>query len=248
MASTTNEAHPARRLKLTMPSTKKTQFSAQPRAQDHTPASKDASHSPDRPSYSPVTPTLSQSSLALPHPGHPDVSSQIQWVDKQPESVPFNLEDNPDAMAMSAAISILQMQKQQALKDMKDLNKMKQAAIDDPQAFVDDLAAGRLAPTPKTGIEVDDEPSDDDETGNQPRSDSKFGSFPAAQNVVRAPPVEWAKYHIVDEPFDRMHEVQRTYPGFKDEMLEAGQKPQPHTIASPYKPFTDELDDAKPPS
>ena len=120
---------------------------------------------------------------------------------------------------------------------------MKSAALNNPEAFVEDLTAGNLAPAPRTGIDIDDEASDDDEAGDRRGSATSFGKFPSAQNVVRAPPIEWAKYHIVVEPLDRMHEVQRTYPGFKEEMLEAAQKPQPHTIARPYKPFADKLDD-----
>ena len=246
--SKASDAHPARRLKLTMPSANQAQSSPLASAQDPPSVSKDASHSPDRPSYSPVTPTLSQSALALPQPGAQDASPYAQWMDSRPNPVPVNMEENPDAMAMSAAISILQMQRQQALTDMKALKKMKNAALNDPEAFVEDLHGGNLVAAARTGIDVDDEASDDDAADDQHRPDSKFGKFPAAQNVVRAPPVEWAKYHIVGEPLDRMHEVQRTYPGFKEEMLDAEQKPQPHTIASPYRPFTDKLDDPNTPS
>ena len=246
--SKASDVHPSRRLKLTMPSAKGTQSYDTASAQHQAPASKVASHSPDRPSYSPVTPTLSQTSLALPQASQEHGSSQPRWMDQRPDPVPVNIEENPDAMAMSAAISILQMQRQQALNDMKDLNKMRKAALDDPQSFVDDLGSGKLAPAPRAGIDVDDEASDEGEADNRQGSDSKFGKFPAAQNVIRAPPIEWAKYHIVGEPLDRMHEVQRKYPGFKVEMLDAVQKPQAHTIASPYKAFADKLDDPNAPS
>jgi hypothetical protein len=151
-------------------------------------------------------------------------------------------------MAMSAAISILQMQRQQALRDMKGLDKMKRAALDDPPAFVEDLKAGKLAPAPRTGIDVDGEASDEDRPMQSPSTDSQFGRFPAAQNVVRAPPIEWAKYHVVGEPLNRMHEVQRRYPGFKEESLDVVPKPQPHTVASPYRPFADKLDEPSLPS
>ena len=120
--------------------------------------------------------------------------------------------------------------------------------MNDPEEFVEDLHSGKLAPAPRTGINVDVEGSDEDEADDRQSSDSRFGKFPTAQNVVRAPPIEWAKYHIVGEPLDRMHEVQQTYPGFRDEMLDVVQRPQPHTIASPYKPFTDKLDDPNTPS
>lgn len=163
----------------------------------------------------------------------------------EPEASPVDLEENPDAMAMRAAISILQMQRQQTLKDMKDLNKMKRTALQQPEAFMTDLQAGKLTPTQRSGIDVDVDVDDEDsdEQRDDPPDANAFGQMPAAQNVVRAPPVEWSKYHIVGEPLDRMHEIQRQYPGFKEEMLDAEQKPQPHAIAEPYRAFADKLDD-----
>ncbi|RMZ79345.1 hypothetical protein DV737_g3463, partial [Chaetothyriales sp. CBS 132003] len=206
------------------------------------------SASPERgPSYSPVTPTHSHASLPLSQHGD-DSTDDVEWMDHPPESQEVDLDLNTDAIAMRAAISILQLQRQQAVKDMKDLEQLKRAAMDDPEAFVKDLNAGKLGPVPRVGIDVDDEASDEDQPGGGNRSpDTKFGRLPAAQHVVRAPPIEWAKYHIVGEPLDRMHDLQRAYPGVSDEVLSSTQKLQPHSIASPYKPFTDKLDDSKSP-
>ena len=165
---------------------------------------------------------------------------------REPEADPVSLDNNSDAIAMRAAISILQMQRQQSLKDIKDLEKMRRAAADDPEAFVNDLNSGKLTPQPRAVVDVDEEDTSDDEQPDASK-DPQFGKFPAPQNVVRAPPIEWSKYHIVGEPLDRMHEVQRRYPGLKEEMLDAVQKPQPHTIASPYKAFADKLDEPETP-
>lgn len=166
----------------------------------------------------------------------------------EPVANPVSLDENSDAIAMRAAISILQMQRQQSLKDIKILDKMKNAAADEPEDFISELQAGNLTPQPRTGIDVDDDSDDSDANGQDLQApDSKFGKFPAPQNVVRAPPIEWSKYHIVGEPLDRLHEIQTKYPGFKEEMLDAVQKPQPHTIASPYRPFADKLDDPSTP-
>ncbi len=161
---------------------------------------------------------------------------------REPEALPVSLDDNSDAIAMRAAISILQMQKQQSLKDIKNLEQMRKAAADNPDAFVNDLNDGKLTPQPRIGIDVDTEDTSDEEQHDASEG-SRFGKFPASQNVVRAPPVEWSKYHIVGEPLDRMHDIQRRFPGFKEETLDAVRKPQPHTIASPYKAFVDKLDD-----
>jgi hypothetical protein len=165
----------------------------------------------------------------------------------EPEALPVSLDENSDAIAMRAAISILQMQRQQSLKDMRVLEKMRKAAADQPEEFVNDLKDGKLTPHPRTGIDVDAEESESDSEQPDASTTSKFGRFPAPQSVVRAPPVEWSKYHIVGDPLDRMHEIQRRYPGFKEEMLDAVQKPQPHTIAAPYKAFADKLDDPQTP-
>ncbi|EXJ57761.1 uncharacterized protein A1O5_12319 [Cladophialophora psammophila CBS 110553] len=203
----------------------------------------ETSGSPQRPSYSPVTPTLSHASLAS-HEGTGVDLPPTQWIDEPPEPLPVSLDDNPDAMALRATLSILQIQRQQALRDMQELDKMKRAALEDPEQFVKDLQTGKLS-RPPSGIEVDElEPvlAEDKETDV-----SKFGHFPKAQNVVRTPPVEWAKYRIAGEPLDRIHKIQQKYPGATEESLETLDRPQPHTIAAPYRPFVDRLDEIRPP-
>jgi len=197
----------------------------------------ESSGSPERPSYSPVTPTLSQASLP-PQDGH-----QIdlpQWMDEEPESLPVSLDDNSDAIALRAALSILQIQRQRALQDMRDLDKMKKAALENPEQFVKDLQDGKLNHSSRGGVEVDDLEDPTDESGGAHAS--SFGKLPIAQDVTRCPPVEWAKYHIAGEPLDRMHEVQQHYPGYTEDQYDGSDRPQPHVIAAPYRPFVDKLD------
>jgi hypothetical protein len=197
----------------------------------------DSSGSPERPTYSPVTPTLSQASLApqdvpeLPPP---------RWMDEPPSALPVSLDDNPDAIALRATLSILQIQRQQALRDMRDLDKMKTSALDAPEEFVRDLQAGRLS---SKAPQTDDEISSD--TGTKM---SKFGRIPAPQNIVRQPPIEWSKYHIVGQPLDRMHQIQQQYPGSTEDMSANLNQLQPHTVAAPYRPFVDKLEERKSPS
>ncbi|KIW74506.1 hypothetical protein Z517_12446 [Fonsecaea pedrosoi CBS 271.37] len=202
------------------------------------------SGSPQRPSYSPVTPTLSHTSLAS-HDAVGDLPP-AQWMDEPPEPLPVSLDDNPDAMALRAALSILQIQRQQALRDMQELDRMKQAALDNPEQFIKELQAGTLSRSPRSGVEVDEPDSMAAEDGETQAS--RFGRFPPAQNIVRTPPVEWAKYHIVGEPLDRIHKRQQQYPGATDEALEAPDRVQPHSIATPYRPFVDKLSQARGPS
>lgn len=236
----TSEA-PPRRLKLLMPQSSQ----SPPPTHNIIPERAESSGSPARPSYSPVTPTLAQPGLALPQ-SQSDAEPRDLWM-AEPEALPVSLDDNSDAIALRAAISILQMQRQQSLKDIRDLEKMRKVAVEEPEGFVGDLNTGKLTSTPRDGITVDDDDSESDSERQDVAKESKFGKFPAPQNVVRAPPIEWSKYHIVGEPLDRMHEIQRRYPGFREEMLDAVQKPQPHSIASPYKPFADKLDDPQTP-
>ncbi|KEF58435.1 uncharacterized protein A1O9_06361 [Exophiala aquamarina CBS 119918] len=203
--------------------------------------SQESTGSPQRPSYSPVTPTLSQASLGA-QDDAPVGLPPSQWME-EPDPLPLSLDENPDAIALRAALSILQIQRQQALRDMRDLDKMKEAALNDPEQFVKDLEHGKLSHSSRTGIENPDSASPEIVPSHQ--DPSKFGTFPAAQSVVRAPPVEWAKYHIVGEPLDRLHEVQQHYPGFTESSHTPVDAHQPHEIAAPYRPFIDRIDQSQ---
>ncbi|KAK3693840.1 hypothetical protein B0T22DRAFT_53127 [Podospora appendiculata] len=62
-----------------------------------------------------------------------------------PEPIAFD--DNPDVLALKSAITILQLQRARATADMQALSRAKVAAIENPAAFVTDLAAGRVGMT-----------------------------------------------------------------------------------------------------
>ena len=176
-------------------------------------------------------------------------------IPEQPQPTDNRLSDSPPRPSYSplrAAISILQLQRQQAIKDMRNLERMKQAALQEPEAFVEDLRAGKLSQPPPSGVDVDTDLDDDgdDMDGNgesrhnrelDSTSVSRFGTFPTAQNVVRCPPIEWSKYHVVGHGLDRLHEHQRRFPGSNYSDLQS-QQSQPHVIAAPYRPFSDTLD------
>lgn len=234
-----------RRLKLVMPNADRARQSTSqsPSRGGHpTSSNKASSGSPERPSYSPVTPTLPEAVLSTQQSNSQGASRPAEFIDL-PEALPVSLDENPDAIALRAALSILQMQRQQSMRDMRDLEKMKKAAIKDPDGFVEHLKANKLSAAAREGVDVDyEDDEDDDEDEKVPEaqsSESKFPRFPTPQNVVRAPPVEWSKYGIVGEPLDQMHEFQRRHPGA------TSLNSQPHQIAGPYKPFTDRLNDTK---
>ena len=246
---------------------------------------------PPQPPYSPVTPVLSHSALIPPldrmvplaAPSAPmfDTGTNSNGNNggagkmgppvfmEEPAPVPISESDNPDAIALRSAISILQIQKQQSLRDIRTLDKMKTAAVANPEEFVKQLTAGKLTTkdsgellsfTPDQDSEEDSSKADDmevdggdDATANPgdtpeqqaPKTDLGFGKIPKPQNVVRMPPINWAKYHIVGEPLDKLAEEQkrRPTPGEprRDQPSETQRAPE-HFIAAPYRPFVDKLE------
>lgn len=206
------------------------------------PASQNFSQSTRRPSYSPVTPTFPDESSNIDFPQR----NQANFVN-EPDPVPISLDENSDAIALKAALSILQLQKQQSQRDIKQLEKLKAAANSEPEAFVDALKAGKLSKAPPQAlvdIEVDDEGSDDEEKPDQRTTepdnpDHGFGQFPNPQNVIRCPPINWAKYHVVGESLDRLHEEQRQRPEPGHPRRDEYGRPPEHVVAAPYRPFVD---------
>lgn len=63
----------------------------------------------------------------------------------------------------------------------------------------------------------------------------RFPPIPGAQEVVRCPPIEWAKYQILGEPLDKLHREQQLRPGI------GGVQGRESAIAAAYSPFVDRL-------
>ncbi|KAL4942800.1 hypothetical protein BDV06DRAFT_156229 [Aspergillus oleicola] len=164
----------------------------------------------------------------------------------EPPPVPISESENPDAIALRSAISILQLQKQQSLRDIQTLEKMKVAAAEDPERFARKLAEGKLAPREK-GWLIDFNHDDEDKKGENEDSNmtepgtKELGTLPAAQNVVRMPPVNWTKYQIVGESLDKMHEEQIRRPSVGQPRQDEGPAPE-YMLASPYRPLVDKLE------
>ncbi|KAJ5274046.1 hypothetical protein N7478_009171 [Penicillium angulare] len=231
---------------------------------------------PPRPPYSPVTPVLRQlepeaakNATIVPPPLSPSPTSQYfppqttyrplpppanpPVFKPEPPPVPISESENPDAIALRSALSILQMQKQQSLRDLKTLDRMKVSAAADPEGFARELAEGRLRTEDRGTViqfsddmdmDLDDDNDDDDDNKENPTtksadSPSAFGRIPPPQNVVRMPPINWAKYKVVGEPLDRMHEEQLRRPNTGE--LRRDPAPE-HVLASPYRPLVDQLD------
>nr|OQO24162.1 hypothetical protein B0A51_06255 [Rachicladosporium sp. CCFEE 5018] len=81
----------------------------------------------------------------------------------QPPPLPFSSADSTDAIALRAALSALQFQKQKARQDLTILDTLKQQALANPEKFRDELVAGRLKekrPSFGTLQDILDAPSD----------------------------------------------------------------------------------------
>ncbi|KAL8676084.1 MAG: hypothetical protein Q9186_007360 [Xanthomendoza sp. 1 TL-2023] len=211
------------------------------------------SDSPTSPTFSPITPVMSND-LSTQHAPH----NERPQLPELPPLQPFAESENPDAIALRAAISVLQIQRQQALRDLVSLEQQKKLAAANPQAFVRAVASGAVK-TRSTGpsefqtsfasLHSD---SNEDEGEEQLGSDtvtpeqaahSAFEDIPGPQNIVRCPPVNWAKYHVLGQPLDDLHEEQRRRPAdghtSEDKVQLRGEE---HVIAAPYNPWKDRLE------
>lgn len=154
-------------------------------------------------------------------------------------------------------MSILQIQRQQALRDLQVLEQQKGVALRDPEGFVAAVKDGRVRSRDVRGVgpydgEGDEEEEEEEREEGGGERESRM-EIPGSQNIVRAPPINWAQYHIVGESLDKLHEEQRRRPvtgaPINDEELrpkergrERGRERAPeHTIARPYDPFVDKL-------
>ncbi|KAG9201593.1 hypothetical protein G6514_005600 [Epicoccum nigrum] len=234
----------------------------------------------DRPPVSPITPTATVAQLAPVPAERPDVRERPRneapprnapappapasapapapaptAFMKQPPSVPISESENPDAIALRSAISLLQIQREKSKRDLKALEQLKHAAVQDPEGFMRSLQEQRaqraashndvLTPT-LAGLTDAVESNSDSQQSVPGRKDSagvdsnKFPAIPQPQNVVRCPPIEWAKYHIVGEPLSKMHDEQKKWPGSGEPpKLANGHRAPPHSVAAPYSPFKD---------
>lgn len=172
----------------------------------------------------------------------------IPVIRPEPSPVPISESDNPDAIALRSAITVLQLQKQKALNDIKTLDELKRAAAADPEGFSRELIAGRLTQEDRqshsfidTDLQPGGEDDDDDDEMSAPDS-SKFGKLPKPQNVVRMPPINWSKYQVVGESLDKMHEEQRNRPYAGAPRQDSSQRAPEHVIAAPYRPLTDKIE------
>ena len=211
--------------------------------------------SPDTPPYSPITPVMASSTL-------PQNRAEQQYAPESDKEavrvlIPFSESDNSDAIALRSAISILQLQRQQSVRDLKTLERQKTIAVADPKSFAAEVAVGRVKTVDSRGLIAPmlDNPSEADvedsymnaSVDRAERSlnkNPKFGDIPGPQSIVRTPPINWAKYHILGEPLERLHEEQKANPAPSQPRTgKENLSRSPHMVAGPYSPWKDKLPD-----
>ena len=132
-------------------------------------------------------------------------------------------------------MSILKMQRRQAEQDIVTLSKQRDAALQDPKAFAEALRRDEVKMRDMAGTgglggfddSEDDEDAQDDGTeiddddymSTSPASPMTpstplhpLGPIPTPQNVVRTPKINWAKYHIMSKPLEKMHRSETQNP------------------------------------
>ncbi|MCJ1403952.1 hypothetical protein MMC11_007175 [Xylographa trunciseda] len=198
------------------------------------------SESPSAPPYSPITPVIPSATLAPVPTYHTEVFPAP--ATERPTPMPISEIDNPDAIALRSAISVLQIQRQRTLRDLQTLERQKTVAAADPERFAHELSSGNVKSASNRGIlggENSHFPDGPDGPTRQERS--SFEIIPAPQNIVRCPPVNWAKYHIVGEPLDNLHAQQRSRPSSGEPQRDFETlRDSDYMIAAPYRPWADQ--------
>ncbi|KAI9776575.1 MAG: hypothetical protein M1839_009479 [Geoglossum umbratile] len=194
---------------------------------------------------------------------------------QRPAPVPISESENPDVIALRSAMSILQLQRERSKADLRALQTLKEKAVAEPEEFAQDLLAGKIESADQSrgllGVDLGDvshhrdcggmttpssipnadlvDKMDIDSDGDDRKSNStrhsKFSPIPTPQNVVRCPPINWAKYHIVGESLDKLHEEQRRRPTQgepqRDNTGRGVSRAPVSVVAAPYRPFVDRV-------
>ncbi|KAF7942658.1 uncharacterized protein EAE97_006112 [Botrytis byssoidea] len=151
---------------------------------------------------------------------HTQQAPQVSMPQPKPSPQTIDLSQNPDALAVKSAISILQLQMRNAKRDMVTLQRIKERAMEDPEGFVESLKEGEqrereenarsrgrmVVDAESSSDEDEDEESQEGQQINGAQAQNlKWETLPKPQNVVRCPPVNWAKYGVMGESLDRLH-------------------------------------------
>ena len=160
----------------------------------------------------------------------------------------MDFDENPDVLATKSAISILQIQKRTAERDIVTLQQIKDKALGDPEGFVKALedirSTNDMLFSPEDG---------GSQTPKGEGEGEKWPEIPVPQNVVRAPPVNWAKYQVVGDSLEKLHKDQLARPsegtpqraGADGVLVPGGEgyrRPADLGVAAPYQPGRDKIE------
>ncbi|KAJ2976772.1 hypothetical protein NQ176_g4751 [Zarea fungicola] len=187
-----------------------------------------------------------------------------------PGPEPIDFDTNPDTIALKSAIAVLQLQRQRATADIQRLNRAKEEAVGDPEAFIQDLVAGKVnnsesrrTNTATTNIDLSDDDKDEDEDKEtegktiigQKQREREWVTLPKPQDVVRCPPINWSQYAVVGDSLDKLHAEQVSRPtqgtpaayipghaGMYEFRAGDGRQEAYQGIAVPYNPVKDRVD------
>ncbi|PFH60500.1 hypothetical protein XA68_10849 [Ophiocordyceps unilateralis] len=202
------------------------------------------------PPVSPITPTLPPAQLPDATPQQPlpsPISRRPAYTHAQqleqvtvspPPPVPIDFDTNPDVLALRSAISVLQVQKRRAAADIQTLSGARDAALDDSDTFVRDLAAGNV--NHRTAA------------ADGKKNAKPWTVLPQPQDVVRCPPINWSQYAVVGDSLDKLHadEVSRPSQGTPATVSPDGSyqfrgestRETYHGVAAPFAPGKDRID------
>ncbi|ETS86747.1 hypothetical protein PFICI_00575 [Pestalotiopsis fici W106-1] len=125
--------------------------------------------SPEIPVVEPLTPPLAPVQFPPPRQSHTYLNHPAeQTVIQPPAPAPLDFDSNPDVLALKSTMAILQIQAAKAKRDMVALQKAKEAALADPEAFMKDLQEGKIqmgGSGLSASLEHDDD-SDSDSSGD----------------------------------------------------------------------------------
>lgn len=153
----------------------------------------------------------------------------------------IDFDSNTDVLAVKSAISVLQLQKKKAAQDIRTLQRFKTQAMEDPEAFLRAADMGEIRTDGHaTFPEVSEEEDDDDDEGDgdvemngteeretrgeeqkeanmkngasHTKTHTSFPPLPVPQKVVKVPPINWAKYGVIGDSLDKLHEDQLRHP------------------------------------
>lgn len=151
------------------------------------------------------------------------------------------------------------MQARNATTDIQTLQKVKERAVADPEAFTNALVKGELGKEGSSVPLYTDDDEDDEEEDVKMDVDAKnkkWPILPKPQNIVRTPPINWTQYAVVGDSLDKLHADQVARPSEgkpqklgPDGVLVFGgdgfKRAVDFGVAAPFSPMRDRLDKKK---